>query len=154
MPRLAAALLLGGCFSVLLGGCRMALSKELYLFSETEGVVLQNDRPVAGAEVERTYNWHWKDKIGSEATRTDEQGRFRFPAATGSSLLGVLLPHEPVVVQKIHIRHQGKVYEAWMYTKHNYEPNGELDGQPLRLVCRLDSPPTYRDKVYGICTIE
>lgn len=132
----------------------MALSKELYLFSKTEGVVLQHNQPVAGAEVERIYNWHWKDKVRSEITRTDDRGRFRFAAATGTSWLGSLLPHEPVVVQMIYIHHQGKKYEAWLFTKHDYEPNSELDGRPLRLVCRLDSPPEHRDRVYGICTLE
>jgi hypothetical protein len=68
----------------------------------------------------------------------------------GRSLSASLLPHEPNVRQTILIKHQGKTYDAWFFNKGDYEENDELR-RPIRLVCRLESEPTRRGEVFGIC---
>ncbi len=138
----------------------MAFARTFTLFSEVSGVVLRDGQPVAGAEVERGYIWHWKDKVGKERVTTDASGAFRFGSVTESSFLGSLIPHEPVVQQTLTIRVDGQDYQAWKYTKHNYDPDGEL-GRPLRLRCELTQAPAYHlvdDKAklgyQGLCEIE
>jgi len=123
------------------------------LFSEVHGVVLDHGQPVAGARLERTWFWHWNDERGGDTTNTDAAGAFRFPAVNGRSLSGSLLPHEPVIEQKILIQHGGKTYRAWVFSKGEYGENGELDGRPIRLTCRLESEPTRKQGVFGICEL-
>lgn len=146
----SAVLLIG----LLTQGQAMAFSKTLYLFSAVEGTVLLDGKPVAGVEVEQRYHWRWKDKRGTEKTTTDTSGRFQFSTITGKSMTAGLLPHEPVIVQNIVFRYQGKEYEGWYQSKRNYEDLGELGGKPLRLKCELtDQPgPHPESNSYGICT--
>lgn len=128
---------------------------KMVIFSAVKGRVLDNGKPVAGAVVEREFRWAWKDETGTDKTTTGADGGFTMPAIERSSLLGSLLPHEPVIRQSLTIKHGGKSYEAWLYNKHNYDNNGELAGRALSLVCRLETPPQRRgDGVYGICEIE
>lgn len=128
-----------------------AMGKNLYLFSEVQGTVTQGGKPVVGAEVQRTHVW--KDKPRTERVTTGATGRFAFPAVIESSFLASMLPHEPVVPQKIFIHVGGNEYEAWMHTKHNYNDLGELNGKPIRLECDLESEAGFRDGFYGICTL-
>lgn len=130
----------------------MAGFGKMSLFTEVVGVVLDHGKPVADAEVERVYNWGWKDKTVSVKTTTDADGRFRFDEVVESSFSGSLLPHEPVIVQKIFIRTGGQEYKAWTYTKHNYEPGGERMGQPIEIECPLEVKPDFHGDVFGICT--
>ena len=136
-----------------LAGVSMALFEKMVLFSEVSGVVTNHGQPVAGAEVERVYNWGWKDVTKKERTTTDGEGRFAFPEATGSTIAGSILPHEPVITQSILIRHEGVEFEAWDYEKHNYTRNGELGGRALNLICELSTEPSFKDPYYGICTL-
>lgn len=131
-----------------------AVSKQMCLFSRVDGVVLLDGKPVPGAEVERIYHWGWKDVTRSDSVRTDAEGHFSFPPVLESSLLGSILPHEPLVSQRILIRYDGREHKGWMYTKHNYRENGELGGRPIRLRCSLESEPSQHGEVFGICTFE
>ena len=124
---------------------------KMCLFSAVKGVVLDHGKPVEGATLERTYKWMWKNETGGDNTVTDARGAFQFPAIWGSSLLGSLLPHEPVVDETILIHHAGQTYKAWMFTRGNYDENGELKGRPISLVCRLEAEVTHHGDVYGIC---
>jgi hypothetical protein len=126
---------------------------ELHLFSAVTGTVLEHGTPVAGAEIERTYTWAWKEVTATDAAKTDAQGRFSLPPVTATSILGSLLPHEPVVTQQIVIRNNGVLYRAWAFTKHNYRENGEL-GRPLNLTCRLEGPPAFHGDVFGLCSVD
>jgi len=124
---------------------------KMCLFSAVRGVVLDHGKPVVGATVERSYKWAWNDQSGGDKTVTDEKGAFGFPAIWGHSLLGSLLPHEPVVDETILIHHAGQAYKAWMFTRGNYTENGELNGRPIVLVCRLEAEVTHHGQVYGMC---
>jgi hypothetical protein len=155
MSRIAAcwAVLVVGMFTQ---GHAMAFSKTFHLFSEVDGIVLQAGRPVEGVEVAQEYRWHWTDQQARNVTRTDAQGRYHFPAITGQSFSGSLLPHEPVVNQRIQFVHQGKTYQGWYHAKHNYDDRGELGGKPMRLVCDLNDEPVPRPEIgsSGICTLQ
>lgn len=132
----------------------MAFSKTLYLFSEVEGIVVLDGHPVKGAEVERQYTW--KDDLNAEHVLTDAQGRYRFSEVTATSLLWSLLPHEPVIFQKLSIRYQGKEHKGWVLTKHNYDHLGEVGNRPLNLICDLnDEPAAHREtETFGICRLQ
>lgn len=127
---------------------------KMVLFSEVNGKVLLDGKPVPGAAVEREAVWTWKKETLRDGTTANANGEFNLPAMTGSSFLGGLLPHEPVVRQTMTIKHGGRRYEAWLHVKHDYDTNGELDGKPIRMVCRLESAPQRRGRIYGICEVE
>ncbi len=127
---------------------------KLVIFSPVTGRVLLNGEPVAGAKVEREYHWGWNDEVGRDATKTAADGSFSLPLVERTSVLGSLLPHEPVINQTIVIRHDGKVSTAWAHFKHDYALNGELQGKPVALTCRLEAEPERRGDVFGIGEIE
>lgn len=131
----------------------MAFTKTLYLFSEVEGIVLQDGQPVEGAVVEQEYYWHWGDQRRTSTTLTDQNGHFHLPAVTGKSLTSQFFPHEPVIVQYLRIRHAGQSYKGWFHSKHNYDEKGEYGESPLRLQCDLrDKPGPHADIAsFGIC---
>ncbi len=130
---------------------------KVCLFSPVKGKVILNGQPVAGAVIERTYDWAWKNQKGGDSTTTDLNGEFSLPAIHATMILGNLLPHEPVIEQDIYIKHQGKTYEAWHHNKHNYSENGELGGVCLELSCELSIEPqkkTYQHyRYFGISEI-
>ena len=83
---------------------------KMVLWSAMKGRVLMNGQPAAGAVLVRNYSWHWKNEKGSDRTTANANGDFSFPAIEGSSLLGGLLPHQPVVEQVMKVEYQGKTY--------------------------------------------
>jgi len=124
---------------------------NLVLFSAVSGTVLLDGKPVAGAKVDREFDWAWKSEKGHDGTSTNAEGHFALPAITRSSFFGSLLPHEPLIKQTITINHAGKAYQAWVLFKRDYDNNGELDGKPIALTCKLDTEPQRRGEVFGIC---
>ncbi len=127
---------------------------KMVLFSAIQGRVLDNGKPVAGAQIERTWRWSWKSEDGADRTTSAADGSFALPAVVRSSILGSLLPHEPLVDQIITIQHGGKAYKAWAHFKRNYDDNGEHKGRPLRITCRLETEPARRLDVFGICEFD
>lgn len=148
--RVRRALLLAGLiFSV--QGTAMA---KMVIFSPINGKVLLNGSPVAGAMVEREWKWAWKDETGNDRATTAADGQFALPLVERGSLLGSFLPHTPSVRQTILIKHEGKTYKAWMFDKEDYKLNGELQGKPIRVTCRLETQPARRGEIFGICEPE
>ncbi len=133
----------------------MAFGSSMCLFSEVHGVILKSGQPVANARVERRYTWAWKnDRKFQDHTTTDTQGRFHFPAAMETSFWGGVLSHQPQILQIINIHYDDKIYRAWNLEKRNYEVNGEVNGQALKLLCDLDSEPSTKEGgYYGVCKI-
>lgn len=132
----------------------MSFKKNKCLFSAVSGTVLLNGMPVAGAEVEQYYKWENSDKSSRKLTETNSSGHFNFAAVYDNSLFTTLLPSNPVIQQKIHIRYDDTEYDAYLFMKKNYEENGELDGKPLSLVCELNNEPSRDGGFYGVCTLE
>lgn len=126
---------------------------KMVLFSAVRGTVLQDGKPVAGAAIEREFDWAWKSEKGRDATTTDAAGAFALPAIVRNSFMGSLLPHEPLVKQTITITHAGQSHKAWVLFKRDYDDNGELDGRPIVMTCKLGSEPQRRGEVFGICEL-
>ena len=126
---------------------------KICLFSEVNGIVTLNGKPVAGVEVIRTSQMG-HDNIYTDKTVTDEQGRYRFAARFTHSVYKIA-PVEPNVRQKIAFLYQGNEYLGWRMNKHNYDINTEL-GRPITLTCELTSEPQLRmglrHGAHGICT--
>ena len=93
------------------------------LFSEINGVVTLGGNPVAGAELVRTAKNG--EKVYTDRTKTDENGRFQFSAMYTHSVYKIA-PVEPFITQKIKILTGGNEYLAWELDKRNYDLNGEL----------------------------
>ena len=127
------------------------------LFSEVRGVVVRDGVPVSGAQVHRRYKWG--EKSGSDTTATDASGAFHLAEMYGKSFLG-FLPGEVVIDQTIDIVHEGKTYEAWVFFKRNYDPNGEMNGKPLKMRCDLAVTPARTETgpggegYFGMCRLE
>lgn len=125
---------------------------KVCLFSEVNGVVTQDGKPIAGAEIIRTAEFNNKAYIDS--TMTDTHGRYYFNARFINSI-NKILPIEPRVPQKISIRYHNKEYLGWDMDKRDYEINGEID-RKLDLVCELSKEPEMKKLgisgyVDGIC---
>ena len=114
---------------------------KICLFSEVNGIVTLNRKPVAGVEVVRTAQVG-HDNIYTDKTVTDEQGRYRFAARFTHSVRKIA-PVEPVITQKMAFLYRDKEYLGWFMTKRDYEVNTEL-GHPLNLTCALDSESKMR----------
>ena len=132
----------------------MSLFDHKTLFSEVNGVVLKDGKPVANAEVVRYYHWHWKDSKSTESTTTNDKGEFHFEAVREKSMTASLMFHEPLITQEIKIRLDDQEYKAWRFTKHDYQNNGELNGRAIKMTCDLETEPSFKDDVFGICTLE
>jgi len=128
------------------------------IFSQVRGVVVSQGKPVAGAIIERSFDWTWKNKKGEDQTSTNDKGEFHLPEIVGTAFLG-WLPHQAMIQQTILIKHGGRSYDAWLYTKSNYRTNGELNGKPIQLYCSLEAPAQRKESgvanrwVNGICEL-
>ncbi|WLI87391.1 hypothetical protein Q4S45_11590 [Massilia sp. R2A-15] len=125
---------------------------KFVIFSEVSGQVLHYGKPVSGAVLERTFDWHREQAI--DHATTDAEGKFSLPKIERGSFLSSLLPSEPFTEQIIMIRYQGNAYKAWYFVKRNYRENGELEGRPIRMTCRLESAPETHGGVFGICELD
>ena len=127
---------------------------KICLFSEVNGVVTLNGKPVSGVEVVRTAEMG-HDNVYIDRAGTDDQGHYHFDARFTHSVRKIA-PVEPVIFQKMVLFYQGKAYLGWQMTKRDYEINTEL-GQPINLTCGLDDEPKWRRGgrarylIQGIC---
>ena len=140
-----------GAVVVLLGVMQGTAMGKMVIWSAMKGRVMMNNKPAAGAILSRNFFWHWKSERGSDQATTNAAGEFSFPAILRGSLLGSLLPHEPVIEQEMTIQYEGKTYKAWGLFKHTYDDNGENGGRPIDVTCRLEAERAMHGEVYGIC---
>lgn len=130
----------------------MGLSSRLVLFSDVHGTVLNHGKPVSGAELVQEVVWSDdKNDVPPKHTHTDADGRFHFPTVEHGAGVTRMVPHQPVILQKIIIRYEGVDYMAWRHTKNSYDANSELDGKSLELECELTRQPDFEGTHYGIC---
>jgi len=143
--------------AVVLGACRSKSMKPAgpwVLASEVQGTVLKDGAPVAGAELWQELVWSdVKEENPSAHTVSAADGQFRFPAVERDPGAARIVPHQPVILQRIQIRYQGVEYTAWRHTKNSYQDRSELDGKALKLVCELSRPPAFEGTHYGICQV-
>jgi len=125
---------------------------RISLFSQVNGQVLLEGKPIAGAEVTRTAIYKQDNHV--ETTVSDQNGSFHFDALDVHSV-NRILPSEIVVTQKITIHYDGKDYLAWKTVKRSAEENDELSGYLGKLVCDLSASEkqteTAHSVIAGIC---
>ncbi|HEX7690446.1 MAG TPA: DUF6795 domain-containing protein [Burkholderiaceae bacterium] len=124
---------------------------KVVIWSAMKGRVLMNGQPVVGAVLTREYFWHWPNQKGSDRAKTNAAGEFSFPAIERRMILGMVLPHEPVIEQEMTIEHNGSSYQAWAHFKRDYEPNDENNGHPIDVTCRLGEERARHGLVMGLC---
>lgn len=127
---------------------------KMVLWSAMKGRVVMNGKPAAGAVLVRNYFWHWANEKGTDRTVADATGAFTFPAIEGQSLLGGLLPHQPVIEQDMVIEYQGKSYDAWSFMKGSYKADMENNGHPISVTCRLDAERARHGGITGLCEFD
>lgn len=136
-------------------GFAMGLTGRLVLFSEMHGTVLKDGKPVQGAALSQQVVWSDnKDEISPVRVLTGPDGGFLFAAVERDAGLIRLVPHQPVILQKILIHYNGIDYVAWRHTKDSYDVNSELGGRALKLTCELNRAPDFEGTHYGICTVD
>ena len=122
------------------------------LFSKTSGQILNEGKPVEGANIIRTMIW--QNKTFEEKAVTDKNGNFTFDAKIKNSL-SKFIPVEVVVAQKILIEHNGIQYEGWKANKRDAEENTELNGRPINLKCELTDEVSVKEQgrnvIKGMC---
>lgn len=130
----------------------MGLSSRLVLFSEVQGTVLKEGKPVQGARLTQEIVWSDnKNEVPPSSVSSGADGRFIFPAVERDAGMLRAVPHQPVILQKITISYDGMEYTAWRHTKNSYETNSEMDGRPLTLECELTRAADFEGTHYGIC---
>jgi hypothetical protein len=130
----------------------MGAFDRLVLFSEVHGTVLKEGKPVEGAELVQTVVWSDnKNEIPAQHAVTDVNGAFSFQIIEHKAGLLRMVPHQPVMLEKIMIHYQGVEYTAWRHTKDSYDLNSEMGGKSINLVCELTRQPDFEGTHYGIC---
>ena len=140
-------------------GVSMAFGKNLVLFSEVNGQVLDgNGKAATGVLIRRTWRADGLNESGEDATTTDEGGRFAFPSVATSRFLSAFLPQTPTVLQEITAaRPDGSTLVLYSNDKSNYDADGELVGSPytgpgLNILCRIDEEAHFEGWFFGTCS--
>lgn len=130
----------------------MAFGKTITLFSEFNGRLVDGSGvPQADIQVVRSWRRNPEDAPTVDATVTDADGSFHFPAVTTTSFMASFLPGTPVIAQEISAQGPNGDVMLWKTVKTNFGDNGELDGRPLNLECRLDAEPDGEGPAWGTC---
>jgi hypothetical protein len=130
----------------------MARDRTITFFSEVNGRLLDADGvPQGGIRIERSWQRSPGDEPVVDEAVTGPNGTFSFPAATGSRSIFGLLPGTPVIRQEITAFGPDGPVTLWKTVKTNTDPNGELDGRPLNLECRIGMEPDGEGPVWGTC---
>jgi len=128
---------------------------KVCLFSEVKGVVTLEGKPVSGAKIVRTAEIN--NKVYTDKTMTDENGKFHFDAMYTHSINKVMFIIEPVIPQTMIISHAENVYIGWSTVKRDYEVNTEFkDNKEIILSCELIDEKSKKEQnlrvpVVGIC---
>jgi hypothetical protein len=130
----------------------MAFDRTIMFFSEVNGRLIDADgSPHGGIRIERSWRRSPDDDPVIDETITGPDGAFFFPAATGPRSMVGRLPGTPVIRQEITAFGPDGPVTLWKAVKTNLEPNGELDGRPLNLECRIGVEPDGEGPVWGTC---
>jgi hypothetical protein len=130
----------------------MARDTTVTFFSEVNGLLVDpNGTPQRGIRIERSWNRSPEDEPTVDETVTSPSGTFSFPAATGRRTLAERLPGTPVIRQEITAFAPDGPVTLWKAVKTNLDPEGELNGRPLNLECRIGVEPGGDGPVWGTC---
>jgi len=123
---------------------------KIYVFSEMNGTVLDNGKPVEGAILKRRGD-HYNDKVYEGTTSTDKEGKFHFAAISTWSLRPLMW--ETVIDQDIVISYEGKEYLGWRSYKRNPHQRGELvneedrSSQPINCSFNLEDDDVQNQRI-------
>jgi hypothetical protein len=140
-----------GAVAVLLGMMQGTAMGKKVIWSAMKGRVLLNGQPAAGAVLKRDFKWAWANEHGIDETTTNAAGEFSFESIERTSILGSILPHEPVIRQVMTVNYKGVEYNAWANYKHDYDANSENGGRPIVVTCRLEAERKEHGEVMGLC---
>ena len=129
------------------------LGKKIVLFSEVNGGITLNKKPLPGARVMRQVEW--KDITYKDETLTSADGSFHLPEMPGP---GRILLAEFVAYQKIDVEYQGNEWLIWKTVKGDAAPNQELadtnnwesGGMPIQFSCELTEPTKLIKLMMGV----
>ncbi len=151
-PGIATLGILAAVGTILIAnGTTMSLFSKLVLFSHVEGVITLNGKPVAGAQIVQEILYKDAGEFAPRSVTSGPQGDFELEEVIRNPGLSRMLPGQVSIVQRLIIRHDGNEYEGWRHNKSSVEPNSELDGQPLKLICELTNKPDFEGTHFGIC---
>lgn len=142
------------CLTLLLSGCSVISSSKLT--SDLAGAVTRQGSPIAGAVVKYNVESGWYGTWEEQVLVTDENGKFETPE--WKIVRPFVLVHQPVIKQELLIEYEGRVYDAWLYTRMVYSDNGDPANGSF-LICDLDANITsqkigdYRH-AKGICVVQ
>ncbi len=130
-------------------------SSKLCVFSEVEGIVTINDKPVEGAIIKRSYLLD--DDEVFDQTSSDKNGKFQLDPIFVKSFRS-FYPHQAAILQEINLIVDEVSYQAYGFQKGNYKENGERGDKPLLLRCELTNekqrrPISESQKYFGICEL-
>lgn len=126
---------------------------EFIIASSIQGLVFQNNLPVAGATIVREVVWGWNSEKITDQQTTADSGKFQFGEIKRSSFFANWLPHEVDINIKITIEHKGRTYRAFVTHKRDYKSGSEFGDKPGHLVCDLDAQSEAKETHFGICQI-
>jgi hypothetical protein len=130
----------------------MAFDRTITFFSEVNGRLIDADGiPQGGIRIERSWRRSPDDDPVIDETITGPDGAFFFPASTGPRSMVGRLPGTPVIRQEITAFGPDGPVTLWKAVRTNTDPNGELDGRPLNLECRIGVEPDGEGPVWGTC---
>jgi len=129
------------------------LGKKIVLFSDVNGVISLNKKPLVGARVLRQVEW--KDITYKDETLTSADGSFHLPEMPGP---GRILLAEFVAYQKIDVEYQGNEWLIWKMVKGDPLANRELIdmsnwesvGMPIQFSCELSEPTRLIKLLMGV----
>jgi len=122
---------------------------KICLFSEVNGQVLLNGKPLANTIVKQQYIWGQKPV--ERMVKTDAEGNFKFDAVFVRSL-AKYMPVEAVIQQEIIIENNKEEYKGWSSVKRNFDENGELAGREINILCELTNE--FRSEEIGLNLIQ
>ena len=111
-------------------------TENYVIFSPMEGVLMQNDKPLANTRITRRLRWNGNDEGLVEEFVTGEQGRFSLPIHEEALALGML--NQFVGKAEMSINMDGNSILFWYNNKLLPGVFTETEGHLNELICDLD----------------
>ncbi len=131
---------------------------KIYIFSEMQGVVLNQGKPVEGAVLNREAVFT-DAKTFQDSTITDAEGRFHFKPITQWSLRPMMF--DTNVNQKVTVTYANNEYLGWETTKRNEHAKGELfynpserDKKPIECLFEITESDEKKQIVHASASID
>ncbi len=84
--------------------------------------------------VTRWYKWGFYGTEKTETVSTDMNWYFSFPIVKIKSVLIWIIPHEPIITQRLFVHYNNENIQIYGTVKHGYAMNDEFWGKTLEFV--------------------